>query len=334
MLAGDPCYGDPGYRDRSGRLAFFGVITIMFGGITALLSLASLALPFAGTALLGGDAPPADIPGAVMSFLTYAMIGAALVWAGAGSLRRKRWAPAVMQTLAWTWLLLGLTLIPLIFVVVDDALLVAAANSGPLPPGVATGLKLLLLGAVGLGGVLLPSIYVLVFRDPHILATCLRHDRSPDWSTRCPRPVLALSMLLWATAALMVPMALRPIVPLFGALVTGGWGLLLTLAAAGVSAYLARGIFRLSLVAWWGTTALLLIGGFSTALTSWRIDPLEVYAASGIPDEQLVGLEGLGSGLLAAGVWGTLALTVLSMVFMLAIRRHFTASRPGDTAQT
>lgn len=332
MLAGEPREDDPGVRDRSGRLAFFGVITIMFGGLAALFGLASLVLPFAATAMLGDGAPPADPAGAVMGFLTYTLIGAAMVWAGTGSLRRRRWAPPVMQTLAWTWLLLGLILIPLLFVVLDDAMLLAASSTGPLPPGVATGLKLVLLGAVGLFGVLVPGIYILAFRDPRMLQTCRRHDPSPDWSERCPRPVLALSLLLWATAALTAPLALRPIVPLFGKLVTGGWGLMLTLAGAGVSAWLARGIYRLSMAAWWATTALMLVGGLSTALTAWQIDPVELYAASGIPPDQLAGVEGLGSNLLVAGAWGTLALTALSLVYMLAIRRHFRTA--GDEAQT
>ena len=334
MLAGDPPADEPVFRDRSGRLAFFGVITIMLGGLAVLLGLASLALPLAVPALYGAAAPPADVPGAVMGLLTYTLIGGALVWAGAGSLRRRRWVPPVMQTLAWTWLLLGLTMIPLLFVVLDDALLLAGSSAGTLPPGVATGLKLALLGVVGLWGLLLPATYIVVFRDPRILETCRRNDPRPDWSERCPQPVLALSLLLWAAAALTVPMALRPVVPLFGLLVTGGWGLLLTLAAAAVSALLARGLFRLSLAAWWSTTALLVLGGVSTALTAWWVDPLELYAAAGYPEDQLPGLEGLGSGMGLVVAWGTLALTALSMVYMVAIRRHFVAVRRGGGTQT
>jgi hypothetical protein len=331
MQRGDPNTEPRELRDRSGRLAFFGMIAILLGGLALVFGLASLALPLFGGALLGPGSPPPDPAGALMGFLTYAIIGAAFVWAGSGALRRRRWAPVVMQTLAWTWLLFGLCLIPLALLVLDGVLLIAAGQTGELPPGFAIGIKVVVLGAISLAGVLLPATYAWAFRDPALVETCRRHDPRPAWNERCPRSVLALSLLLWAAAALLLPMALRPMVPLFGWPVTGAAGALLTLACAAISALLARGIFRLSRAAWWATTAALLLGGVSTAWTLWRVEPLRLYTATGAPVESLEGMEELLPALFTATAWTTVGLTVLSLVYMLAIRRHFAV--PEDAAR-
>jgi hypothetical protein len=333
MQRADPNPGEREFRDRSGRLAFFGAVAILLGGCAILLGLASLALPLASAAL-PGSGPPADLPGALMGLLTYALIGAAFVWAGAGALRRRRWAPAVMQTLAWTWLLGGLCAIPLALLAVDGALAIAAAQAGELPAGLATLMTVGLLGLLVLAGILLPAVYAWVFRDPWLVETCRRHDPGPDWSARCPRPVLALSLLLWAMAALLLPLALRPLVPLFGVLVGGPAGSLLTLAGAALSALLARGIYRLSPAAWWATSAALLLGGLSSVWTLWSVEPREILAASGLTAAAPAGVEQIGAGLLAVLAWTTLALTVLSLVYMVAIRRHFVAAARDAAPQT
>jgi hypothetical protein len=68
---------------------------------------------------------------------------------------------------------------------------------------------------------------------------------------------------------------------------------------------------------------LLIAVGAATAVTFARVEPAELYRASGYPEEQLAALA--GAPLLSGRVSALLAaaLTAASVLYMLAVRRHF-----------
>jgi hypothetical protein len=67
--------------------------------------------------------------------------------------------------------------------------------------------------------------------------------------------------------------------------------------------------------------------GASTVVTLVRVDPLELYRRLGYPEEQVELLRGAASGPLLA--WVTALLTLLSVGYMVAIRKHFRPRQPA-----
>ena len=119
-----------------------------------------------------------------------------------------------------------------------------------------------------------------------------------------------------------VPLALRPVVPLFGWLVTGWAGAGVQLIGAGLCFWLARRVYEQLLSGWWATTIFLTLAGVSTLATLVRVDPAEWYRAMGYPEELLQAMT-LRSTIPA---WLTVAVTLLTLVYMVGIRKHFRAS--------
>jgi hypothetical protein len=140
---------------------------------------------------------------------------------------------------------------------------------------------------------------------------------------------LGLSVGLGLVAILALPLAIKPAVPLFGTMATGWSGSLLILAGAALCGYLARETFRLSMVAWWITSFLLLLLGLSTAVTVHRAGLGALYTVMGYPEEEIAALSRPGSTGEMATVWITIAVTLLSLVYMVAIRKHFKAGSAG-----
>ena len=157
--------------------------------------------------------------------------------------------------------------------------------------------------------------------------TCEVRDATPAWTDRCPLPVLGLSVCLALAAWVALPTTLRPVVPLFGLLVTGLPGSLLVLVGAVVAVYLATSTYRLQPGGWWATTLALIALGASTVVTFAFVDPLEAFRAMGYPEEVLASWSGSPLAERPLIIGSTVVLTLLSLVYMARVRRYFT--RPG-----
>lgn len=313
--------GEPGFRDRSRRLVLFGALSALVGAACAGLGLLSLLLPLLHRFLPQGSAPAPDARSAALGFLTYLLAGAILVWAGVGSMRRRRWVPPVMLTIAWTWIFLGAFGLLAILVLLGDLPHLASPASA-WPPGMILAMQVLVLGFAAVAGLLLPALFLWAYRDAAVSRTCQLHDPGPSWTDHCPWPVLLLSLELGLAALLTLFLALRPAVPVFGLLVTGWKGGLLLLCGSAAAGYLALATYRRSRGAWWATTLLLIAAGLSMAITCWLVEPARLYREMyGTYADQV---PASSSALLrAAGIWGSLGLTALSLLYMIAIRRHF-----------
>jgi hypothetical protein len=247
----------------------------------------------------------------VAAALTWLLVGCGFVAVGTGSVRRRRWACPLMTTLAWIWLLTGLlTLMALPAALdstaemLDDAALVSA-------------LRWTVGGVVAVFGVAAPAAFVWAYRDPAMLATCQANDPRAAWTDRCPPPVSGLAVALGACGLLFLPMALEPTVPLFGRLI-GGWpGGLLTLAVAGLSLLLAHALYRRTLAGWWGTLVFLTLLGASTLVTQ-LVAPPEAWREALGPG---LGDSPLAQSPLAMGA--TIAVTAGSAIYLLRIRKYW-----------
>ena len=307
------------HRDRSTRLALFGVLGILVGGMGVLLGLLHLLLPFAEELLPGFETVPVDPRSVAIGAMLYPALGVVMIWAGIGSLRRRRWVRSVMLTLAWTWLASGILALALALGTLDELMELAQAE-GELPAEMRRLVELFVLGLTSFGGILLPGAFVWAYLSRDVLLTCQAADPAPDWSDRCPLPVLGLSLGLGAAGAISIPFAVYAIFPVFGLLLTGWPAVLLTLASGIVCVYLARATYALRSVGWWGTTFFLMVVGASPVVTFLVVDPIELFRHIGYPEEQLGLIRTAGRPLT---VWGSAVLTVLSLVYMVGIRKHF-----------
>ena len=135
--------------------------------------------------------------------------------------------------------------------------------------------------------------------------------------------MLGLSVSLGICGVVGALMALRPIVPLFGRLVTGWPAALSMLAGAGACLWMARETFALRARGWWAATAFLVLVGLSTWLTLARVPASELLLAMGYPEDS-VSSGDASFGPVAS--WLTLVLTLATVVYMAGIRKHFRAA--------
>jgi len=315
--------------DLGRRMTFFGIVAVGLGvGLVALGLLHPLLPLISGT--LAGE-PSLDTHAVWMGLLLYVSIGAVMIWAGIGSVRRRRWVRPIMLFVSGTWLIVGVFVLLIVLWVLDDLLLVAGGEAVRSSPVVASVARWVAIGLTVGGGILLPVIFFLAYRSPAIQSTCDRHDPRPSWSDRCPSTVLMLSVALLAAAVFSLPMILRPVVPLFGRLLTGPPGLLALLGGVALCCWLAWSTYRLERTGWWATLGFLLVLGVSTVWTFMAVDLTEMYRQIGYPEEQLAALARSEPVLRRLTLWSSVALTVVGVLYMLGIRRHFFGS---DETQT
>ncbi len=317
------------FKDRSRRLALFGSLAIAAGGGWLLLGLLHLALLLGIPGWPGGVEFPDDARVHTMGATLYVLLGAAFIVIGTGSVRRRRWAKPFMLLLAWSWLCGGVAAALLLPSLVDLALGMSLAGAPGLDPTAVVLFKGILLAATVFFGVLVPTSLVWVYSDRHLERTCALHDSSPDWTGGRPSAVLGLSVGLVACGAVTGLAALRPAVPLFGWLVTGWPGALMLVAGGALFCGLAWAVYARHPGGWWGTTALLTLAGLSTWWTLLRVEAVAWLRALGYSVDSP---STDGSVVVDLAGWLTLGFTVLTVVYMVGIRRHFgksTDSRHG-----
>ena len=137
--------------------------------------------------------------------------------------------------------------------------------------------------------------------------------------------MLGLSLGLGGAAVATLPLAMYGVFPLFGFLATGWVGVLANPVLAAGCGVLARLTFRLEPAGWWGTTAVVTLLGASGVLTFRVVEPAELFRHMGYPEEQLAAFQGIDA---AVVVGGTALLTLGSLVYMAAIRKHFRRPAP------
>ena len=84
----------------------------------------------------------------------------------------------------------------------------------------------------------------------------------------------------------------------------------------------------LALAAWWmevpgSEVALVFVHGGGSNRHTPYFRALEFYRAAGYPDEQLASLAGYESSARVIGVWGSIVLTLLSVIYMVVLRKWF-----------
>jgi len=312
------------YKDRSSGLIIFGVLTIMLGCLSGLLSI----LMLVQAAFVANVAGAPGVSRLLPAILTYIVLGVALIWLGIGSAMVRRWARALLLIFSWSWLVVGV-----LMTVVMLFLLPQIFQNASLP-GPAAGIASFFIFAVfGVGFVLLPGIWTYFFNSPHVKATCDARDPVPRWTDACPLPVLAVS--LWSVSfggtTLCMTLTGNAVVPFFGTFLTGAAGSLLCVLLAAVWFYSAWSLYRLETPGWWLVLASLCLMMVSSIVTFARHDITEMYVAMGYSQLELAQIRKVGAAMQNSMIWFVCFWAVPWIGYLLFIKKYLGPRRVGQS---
>ncbi len=186
---------------------------------------------------------------------------------GVGHLRLSGWSRKMALALLWDWLILGLPLSAIIF-------LMLVTSKDPLPGGIPVLAFLFLLLYP-----LLPVALILLYRSQYIRAAFESGHAGPNWIDRTPLPVLVLGMLqILFAMGLHVPALFSGVFPLFGRYLYELEGILALDVCIMALGLLTWGVLTRKQWAWWGAAAFLGLMALSTTVTFLAISPQEILA--------------------------------------------------------
>jgi hypothetical protein len=311
----------PAYRDRTAVLVFFGVVQLLFGAVCLFFVLAMSA----ASAFQRGSMGTARPPQLLSAMLLYCGLAIYFFFAGIGSIRRRRWAQPLTLAVSSLWLAVGVVAIS-----ISAYLLPRLFGSMETPHG--SGILAVVFGVIFVMYILIPGVFVLVYRSEHVRATCFAADPHPRWTDGVPVPRLALAILFaFSALALLANLSYRAI-PVFGMMLTGAVATAVLLSMSVLCAFLAIQIYRGRPSGWWLMILLQLIGMVTSIVTLTRLDFTTMYEQMGVPAEPETSR--------VFAVMKDPALWIMAGVFWLAIlaymiwcRRYFgVASREAVTS--
>jgi len=326
----------PAYHDRGTGLVIFGVVQIILGCFAALL-IPMIALG----AFMSRLAPGASMrPGALISGMgTYALLAAALITLGIGSIQMKRWARALTLVISWYWLVMGvlitILMTALLPVATKNALAQAQQNAQAGPsPALSTGVMAVILTVVIIIGafflVIVPIALVIFYGRKDVEETVRHRDAKERWTDRTPLPVLGASVALFTGSVYMLMVGLTtPLFPFFGHYLTGIAGTLCFMLWAAVDFYLSVALFRRQSSGWWIAALIVPLRLFSMILTYGRADLMQAYAKVGMSSEELRMLNANPMFRSHVILWWSLLSLVLFYGYLLWLKRYFKAPAPA-----
>ena len=326
---------DPTYPDRSTGLVIFGVGQIILGLLAALMVPFALLGAFMSRLVPGGAGMrPAQVFGGI---LTYALLAAALLTLGIGSIQKKRWARALTLVCSWYGLVGGIlatVLLTAVLPVTMRTALRAQQNSGAAQsPDFSTGIMAVLVTLIivfcAFFLIVVPIAFVVFYSRKDVEQTCRHRDPVERWTDRTPLPVLAASVILAIGAAyLLVIGVTTPMFPFFGRYLTGLPGAAGMLALAALDAYLAVALFHLKPTAWWIAVVTLFIRLVSAFLTYGRADLMQAYSKMGMSDSQLQMMNANPIFHSHVILWWSLIWIVGLFGYLLWLKRYFKVPEP------
>jgi hypothetical protein len=275
------------FKDRKTGLVVFGILQIIHGGFFALMVPFMVIGMIASAALRNSSAPPINTSMMVPGILFYVLAAVWFIWMGIGSIKARRWARALILVSSWLWLICGIC--GLIFMLLlMPQMYDRMGQSGQMPPEAAAVMKYVMMGFMTVFYVIIPAVLVLFYGGKNVKATCEFRDSQVRWTDKCPLPVLAASLLfgVWAVSMLSLG-AYGWTVPFFGFIATGVKGAAIALAGVLLYGYVARGLYKLSIKAWWCAVLLTILWSLSTAITFSRVSLLDFYQKMNFPQQQL-----------------------------------------------
>ena len=328
MTQEPPPLSGPNYKDKKTSLIVVGIIQIIMGGFFLMMVpmiLASLAMPQPG---LDRQTQQMSLKTVIPGTVVYLFLAIWFIWMGIGILNARRWARALSLVSASLWLAFGIgALIAIPFIIPGLFEQIAQETGEEMPKAVITVLYVFTFGFLAFFYLIVPGCFVLYFRNKNVKATCEHRDPIPRWTDLCPLPVLAVSLAA-GVSLISMPFTLfyNFTFPLFGVIVSGLPGALVSIGMIIAAAYIAWGFYRLSTRAWWTAATLAVLFSISTLISFSRISFIDLYEKMDFPEEQIVQLEQMnffqGPGMHVI----TLLWLIVILGYFIYIRKYFQAS--------
>jgi hypothetical protein len=320
-------------------MQILGVVLMVLGSISGCMAAFS---PLALLAPRMSGQPVPAIRDLIVGAILYLLIAVLLIVLGTGSFRLRRWSRPVILVITGTWALSGLlSLVSWVFIgagmeqIVTASAATASTQPGtpgapggvaPVPPPSAAIIRTMSIAAVGfmfLFGVLLPGGIFWFYRRQSVQQTLDYFSPGRAWTDQCPIPVLGMSLWLAGASLWTVMFCFTGVIPVFGTLKSGPVAIAALVAIVVLLAILARGIFRQSMTAWWGTALLVVLVAASTLLTFSIVDPLDFYRRAGTPRDQLEMLKLMGMAGRGPIVLSTVLYSVVVLGYLTWILKYF-----------
>lgn len=310
------------YKDRRTGLLVFGILEILLGCI---FLLALPATVFGQVATAKRTHTELNTAIVFSSLLTPALLATGLIWLGIGSIKARRWARSLLLCLGWLGLCIGAASLPIVIASLSSLEGMLRQQGQNVSPGIVVLTKVVVVATMTVFYVIIPAVLVLFYRSPHVKLTCENSDPVECWTDRCPLPVIAICILQSCGALYILAMMPRlgAAFPLAGFVVTGWLSWTLWLGFIGLSAYAAWGFYHLQRSAWLIYTIAIVTIGLSSVMTFMRIDLLEYYRMTGLPEQQI---SQLAVSPLVRGhnpVWFSVLSTILFGGYLVYLRRYF-----------
>lgn len=197
----------------------------------------------------------------------YYVIALLCIPLGVGHLKLRGWSRKMALALLWDWLILGLPLSIIIFL-----MLVTSKNPSP-------GSIPVLLFAFLLLYPVLPIALIRLYRSHNFRAAFDSRGAGSNWIDRTPLPVLVLgTLLILFLMALHVPTLFNGAFPLFGRFLFELEGMLALDVSIMALGLLAWGVLTGREWAWWGTAGFLALMALSSIITFLATSPQELLA--------------------------------------------------------
>ena len=306
------------YKDRRPVLTVIGILLLLVGIAAAFLGpvemycfyLFSEGGRFHYEGFGFGSFMFGNIACQIIGYYTIAILCVPL---GYGHLKMRRWVRTLSLTLLWFWLVVGMPLIIVLFLILVTA-------------------KDLSLAAVLIAVVLLalsylaaPGLFIQFYRGRNVRLTFENQDPQSYWIEKLPIPVLVLcSLYAFYSIVLHIPIFFNGVFPLFGIFLSEIQGILLLDVSIVYLVFLIWGTLRLRTWSWWGSLIYFGLATFSSILTLVQSSYSDILAAMDFPAKEIEFLQNVpiqGSHL-AAFIGVPLLLTVGAIILS---KRHFGA---------
>lgn len=322
------------FKDKKIRLVVFGILQIIFGSVCALMVplmiFGMIALAVAGEDAAEGVGLRMMIPG----ILFYTLLAVWFIWVGIGSVKARRWARALILISSWVWLICGacgFVFILLLFPNMYDQM----GESGQVPMEAVIVMKCVMMAFMAVLYVVIPGLLVLFYSGKHVKATCEYRDPQVRWTDKCPLPVLGVSLVcaFWAVSMLYTG-AYKWTIPFFGVVLSGIPGAIVILVLALLLAYIAWGVYKLDMKAWWCALIVLVCWFFSTIITFSRVSIESFYDKMDLPEQTLEMMKQYSTLLGSTMSWFLSFWIIIILAYLTYIRKYFIGdSQEGASLQ-
>jgi MFS family permease len=282
-----PIIPPPVFQDRKTLLVVFGILHIFLGAVCALLAPIALVGLIISKYMPPNTAATTSITMMIMVVCIYILLAIWFIWMGIGSIKARRWARALILVFSWLWLVIGVVMTVMMFFYIPN-MFGNLPQANQMPQAFFIIMKIFMALLMFFLYIVIPGMFVLVYRGENIRRTCEFYDRQVRWTDRCPLPVLTLVLLFGMGAfSFLLMLFYKGLFPFFGTLVQGLPGIAIVLALAALFGYISRGMYRMDIKAWRVAVIVIILIGASVIVTFLQISIWDLYTAMGYSEQQI-----------------------------------------------